>query len=242
MTFEELNYLANPNTAHPDIGFISSTDGGSEHPLWTIFNAKIPPVIPWHNVNGQIRAMIGRAATFLHRHDIPYSFYVDATIKFKKSYLKNTNPKILLTINPNKNHTQFIHDYIQLMTLLKKLFLKNPTILKLLDLLTQKYEIYSQGILYFGYIAQTLSETLLTTPQTEIIRQLTKSSTLNDFLNSIGAIIQKPHMTVLNQSNIVKTLQTEMHNRKQNNFNPDFNKFFTSKNTLNKKGLELILG
>jgi len=241
MTFSELEYLTNPNRAHPDIGFTQTTDGGSEHPLWTILNHKIPPNIPWGNVNGQIRAMIERAGTFLHNNKIPYSFYADALIRFKKSYLKNTNPQIILKITQNKNkNTQFIHDYVELMKLLLKLFKENPTIIKLTDLTTQKFDVCSTGILNFGYMAQTIKEAL-TKPQTEIIRLLTKATTLNDFLNSIGTIIQKSHMTILDKSDIVKKLQTEMYNRKQNHFNPDFNKYFNHKNTINKKGLELIL-
>jgi hypothetical protein len=242
MTFDELTYLANPNTAHPDIGFTQSTDGGSEHPLWTILNHKIPPAIPWRNVNGQIRVMIERAGTFLHNHKIPYSFYADALIRFKKSYLKNTNPKIILKITQNKNlNTQFIHDYVELIKLLQKLFNQNPTILKLTDLTTQKFDVCATGILNYCYMAQTIKEALTTKPQTEIIRLLTKAQTLNEFLNSIGTIIQKPFMTVLDKSDIVKKLQTEMHNRRQNQFNPDFNKYFNHKNTINKRGLELIL-
>ncbi|RQW76798.1 MAG: hypothetical protein EHM14_15805 [Methanothrix sp.] len=127
------------------------------------------------------------------------------------------------------------------MKLLQKLFKENQTILKLTDLVTKKFDVCSTGILNFCYMAQTIKEALLTKPQTEIIRLLSKAQTLNDFLNSIGTIVQKPYMTVLDKSDIVKKLQAEIHNRKQNNPNHDLNKYFNSKNTINKKGLELIL-
>ncbi|RPJ79063.1 MAG: hypothetical protein EHM20_02385, partial [Alphaproteobacteria bacterium] len=176
MTFTEIEYLASPNLSHPDIGFVQTTDGGSEHPLWTILNHKIPPAIPWRNVNGQIRAMVAKAGTFLHKNKIPYSFYADALIKFKKAYLKNTTPKIIFktTKNPNQN-TQFIYDYVELMKLLQKLFKENQTILKLTDLVTKKFDVCSTGILNFCYMAQTIKEALLTKPQTEIIRLLSKA-------------------------------------------------------------------
>jgi len=242
MTFTEIEYLASPNLSHPDIGFVQTTDGGSEHPLWTILNHKIPPAIPWRNVNGQIRAMVAKAGTFLHENKIPYSFYTDALIKFKKAYLKNTTPKIILKItkNPNQN-TQFIYDYVELMKLLQKLFKENQTILKLTDLVTEKFDVCSTGILTFCYMAHTIKEALVTKPQTEIIRLLSKAQTLNEFFNSIGTIVQKPYMAVLDKSDIVKKLQTEIHNRRQNKSNHELNKYFNSKNTLNKKGLELIL-
>lgn len=245
MNHKEISLLKNPTVSNLNVKVSSSIDGGAEHPLWTMLNAYFPPQQEWNRLSGAFKGQVLKAADYLHKNNIPYNFYIQALQKFNMGGYKNKAPLVILKYKQNKNGVnQFLYYYVELMKYLFTCFSINENIILLNDVVVEKYDCYSQGILKFIYQVRTLKNYLENNTNNDVLFKLAGSRTLEQFLISLsGEIEEKKEYLVTagkDKSEIVKQLIIEMKNRKEGKINPVLSKYFTTKNLLNKKGLSLI--
>ena len=248
--FELSHVLADKEISR--IGMKTTTAGGSEHPFWTILNTKFPPAMPWLRLNPAVRGMVKRAADLLHFNNIPYTFYTNFLVKFKKGYLKH-KPMTLLAYKIRKDGGyQLLPEYIYLFNKAKECFLENGEIIKINDALYEMFpKAYECGTLSFIHSITLIQSALKNHALKDIYAFLGNASSVQDFWNALGTSVVDNKNAELDltegysSADTLNLLKDEMSIRMgkvEGKPNQAFNRCFKKNGTLSTFGIAVLSG
>lgn len=189
MTVSEITHVLNhKDKSQSKIGMMETVEGGTEHPLWSMLNIQIKPIILWKDLYPAVRKMVVRAAELLHANGIPYSFYGEFLKRFKKTYLKS-KPMTLLAYKQKKDGSfHILSEYIYLFNKAKEFFVENPDIIKLNDALYEKFDGFSYGTMAFVHSLELIRASI-TSNITDIYIAMAEAKSINDFWNTLGKVV-----------------------------------------------------
>ena len=252
MTYEEIqniSYLRRGISTPTDKVDYHVEDGvGFEHPLWTILNAKFPPVMPWNRLRGAERGQIVKAGKILHNNNIPYSYYANYLKRFNKGFLMHKSPLLITGFKEKKSGAHpILSDFISVVNILVDHFDKNETTLRVLEQAYHTFKNpYEGGPMHMVFACNTIAETLGTESLMYITKVMGASKTLEEFTEKLGK--KKLHEHIVqrmegSESQASKVLVTELRVRRgraEGKPDPKLNKYFNKNNTLNVRGLKLV--
>lgn len=252
MTVKELQYLASEKPEPGKIGTSAITEGGTSHPLWDILNNRFPPNMPWRQLGGAIRGRVVRAGELLHEQGIPYNFYAEFIYRFDKVYLKRT-PMALFGYKQKKNGAvPLLREYLLIMDRLRQLWDENPATFRINDAVYKMFPGSNHlGVLKFMYSVGAIHEALKTQDEQQVLRLLSRASTIEEFWTALGYQAEKPAAPAVDltegqdHSEVTKVLGRELQIRLGNvegQPNPKLDRYFNNRHKLNAYGLKVISG
>lgn len=258
MTVAQFKHLAIAGQTQNNfgIGTTATTDGGTEHRLWTILNAIIPPEIKWRRLTGAERAGIVRAGNLLHDRNIPYSFYAEFLVKFGKAYLKNKPLMITAYNKKSESAIPLLREYLLAWDTAKAAYDKDPWVVEINDRLYQKFPMaFALGLWSYIHSINTIDQAIPKLSVKGVLAVVGESQDVRGFWNTIGYMTgtgnQTPTITNevlaegVSRQAIVQILRDELKIRigkSPGTPNPAYHKYFRSNGTLNARGAKLVMG
>ena len=259
MTFKELQHIDNidiNNLKKRKLSIIKTlptTDGGSEHALWSCCSNLIPGCILWKGLTGAERGMITRCANLLHKQNIPYSYYAKYLIRMGKTWQVKKSPMFITKYIPKSSgNPSILAEYLALEKYLLSVFRQDPNVILLVDkIYTTLPTAYLEGPLKYIHTVLQIVDSLKNHTNNEILQILNLSNTIYEFWDNLGNRQEHKEVKPLDLSTGISTkgslkiLQREIRIRlgkEEGTKCADLNKYFNKQNRLNKRGLEVISG
>lgn len=231
---------------------LTTTAGGTAHPLWTMVDMAFPPTRPWLELPPPVRGQILNAAKLLHANNIPYGFYVNYLIRARKGGLKH-RPMILFASGVRKDGLQqLLREYITVFNLATELYKESADIIRINDVAYNRFPVaWEYGLLKYVHSLTVIKDALKTRAMQQVLLELAQAKTIDDFWNGVGVTVYITQDTPIdltagqtNQAD-VRRLRLEMGirmGRTTGTPNPTFNKYFKKNGTLSAAGLKVVSG
>lgn len=254
MTETEIRFILADKGVASKIGHDSTkTDGGAEHPLWTLLNNRFPPSRPWKTLRGKERTQICLAGEKLHATGVPYSFYVDFLDRTGKGYLKHLGPFMVTKYHATTTGRQsLLGEYLMLVSNALEIYKRKPEAVTMNDAVYKAFPLgYLHGALRYIYGLGLIDKALENHSYRELLATVGRCRDIDEFWNSLGgSVLDNAPVEVdlskgVRSEAAVKLLQKEMRIRlgkDEGRPTPAFDKYFKHNNTLNAQGLKIVSG